>query len=48
LFKILFSQQLTVRSSTHCYCRVERQSCIVQELIKFAGVLNTVMSLDFN
>jgi hypothetical protein len=45
---VFISQQLTVRSWTHCYCRFKRLSCIVEELIKLAGVLNTVVSLDFD
>jgi hypothetical protein len=45
---VFISQQLAVCSSTHCFCRFERLSCIVQALIKFGGVLNTVVSLDFD
>jgi hypothetical protein len=45
---IFISQQLAVPSSTYCYCRFERIFCIGQVLMKFAGVLNTVVLIDFD
>jgi hypothetical protein len=45
---VFICQQLAVRSWTHYYCRFKRLSYIVEELIKLAGVLNTVVSLNFD